>query len=268
MAHTVIERVRDQEALLALFGHDRVRNAYQIGSMGPGYRDYTRHYWMTRLGEPRAVMSVYDGLSAPALFTWGDPTDLGMLLERLGGQLPGRMLVHRYPEHEAVLGPDLKVKAVRKQVRMVLTQESFRPSSHGREIVRLSHRDTAGIVGLYANYPDSFFEPYQLESGYYFGLKDGDELMSVAGIHVISQKMGLAMLGNVVTSPRVRGQGYARHVTSALCASLFESYELLALDVPMGSSSARHAFEALGFDSRFHYEQVLVHRGTGWVDDD
>ena len=107
-----------------------------------------------------------------------------------------------------------------------------------------------------------------MESGYYFGLNVDGELVSVAGIHLISEQMGLAMLGNVVTSPRARGRGYARVVTSTLCAALFESFELLALDVPMGSTSARNAFEALGFESRFHYEQVLVHRGTGWVDDD
>lgn len=268
MARTVIERVRDQSGLLALFGQDRVKNAYQIGSMGPGYKDYTRHFWLTREEEPQAVMTVYDGLSAPALFTWGNAEDLALLLERLSGQLPGRMLVHLYPEHADVLSKDLTVRSARKEVRMTLQRESFVPAQSDAEVVRLSHSDTAGIVRLYANYPDSFFEPYQLESGYYFGLRENDELMSVAGIHLISEVVGLAMLGNVVTAPRARGKGYAGYVTSALCTALFESFELLALDVPMGSASARHAFEALGFESRFHYEQVLVHRGTGWVDDD
>jgi hypothetical protein len=268
MERTVIERVRDQGALLALFGEDPVKNAYQIGSMGPGYQEYTRHYWLTRLGEPQAAMTVYDGLSAPALFTWGNRDDLGLLVKQLSGQLPGRMLVHRYPEHADVLGEELNVRSVRKEVRMVLTPETFKPAPYEGEVVRLNHSDTAGIVRLYANYPDSFFEPYQLESGYYFGMRENEELMSVAGIHLISEQMGLAMLGNVVTSPRERGKGFARYVTSALCSALFESFGLLALDVPMGSTSARHAFEALGFESRFHYEQVLVQRGTGWVDDD
>jgi ribosomal protein S18 acetylase RimI-like enzyme len=268
MARTVIERVRDQNKLLALFTLDRVRNAYQIGSMSPGYQDYTRHYWLTLDEEPKAAITVYDGLSAPALFAWGETEELALLLDRLSGQLPGRMLLHRYPEHLSAYGEKLKIRSVRKEVRLTLTVDQFKAQSHDVPIERLSHRDTAAIVKLYGNYPDSFFEPYQLESGYYFGLREGQELVSVAGIHLVSESAGVAMLGNVVTAPSTRGKGYARYVTSTLCEALFESVDLLALDVPMGSTAARHAFEALGFESRFHYEQVLVHKGTGWVDDD
>ncbi len=268
MARTIIERVRDLDKLQKVFALDRVRNAYQIGSMSPGYQDYTRHYWLTQDGEPRAAITVYDGLSAPALFAWGQAAELGLLVERLAGRLPGRMLLHRYPEHLSAYGENLKIRSVRKEVRLTLTANQFKAPSHDYSIEGLSHRDTAAIVKLYGNYPDSFFEPYQLESGYYFGLREGQELVSVAGIHLVSESAKLAMLGNVVTAPSARGKGYARYVTSTLCQALFQSVDLLALDVPMGSTAARHAFEALGFESRFHYEQVLVHKGTGWVDDD
>jgi ribosomal protein S18 acetylase RimI-like enzyme len=268
MPRTVIEEAHDRGRLLDLFRRDRVRNAYQIGSMEPGYQDQTRHYWVTRQGEPAAVLTVYRGLSAPAVFTCGDPDAVRQLVERLSSKLPGRMLLHRYPEHAAAFGSETTVRSVRKEVRMTLARERFKPESFDGTIHRLTHRDTAGIVKLYQNYPDSFFEPYQLETGFYFGLREGEELVSVAGVHVLSKELSFAMLGNVVTAPEARGRGYARALTSHLCAQLFEFADELALDVPMGSRSALRAFETLGFQPQFYYDQVLLLKGTGWVQHD
>ena len=269
MPRTVIEETRDRARLFELFRFDPIKNAYQIGSLADGYQDQTRHYWWTEKDVPKAVLSIYDGLSAPAVFTWGDPDCLVKLVERLRGELPGRMLVHRYPEHARAFDERLKVRSVRKEIRMLLERDRFRPPQAATEgeAVRLSHLDTAAIFKLFATYPDSFFEPYQLETGYYTGQRIGDELVSVAGIHLISEELGYAMLGNIVTSAEHRGKGLAKATTARLCETLFPFADRLILDVPTDSAAARTALEHLGFQPCFHYEQVLIHKGTGWIDE-
>lgn len=270
MPRTVIGEPRDMGRLLRFLEHDKVRNAYHIGATQDGYKEQTRFFWVTSHDEPAAVLAIYKGLSAPAVFCAGDPEQVALLVSRLKAQLPGRMLIHRYPEYAAAFADLVLVKGSRRVVRMVLTVDSFRPVPGDREVARLSHRDTAEIIGLYTYYPDNFFEPYQLESGFYRGIKEDGKLVSVAGVHMVAPEMRLAMLGNIVTAPVVRGRGYAELTTSRLCTELLEHADTLVLDVPKESAAAVAAFTRLGFRERFYYDQVLAHRGTGtgWVDDD
>jgi len=258
MTRVVIEEPADTRRLLELLGRDRVRNAYPIGALAPGYAEQARWFWVMEQGEPTAVLTIYHGLTAPALFTWGDVDKVTLLASRLIGQLPDRVLLHRYPEHAAAFEDRLCVRGVRRVVRMSLTRENFTPVETERELVRLGHSDTSDILTLYATFPDSFFEPYQLESGFYFGIKENDELMSVAGIHLYDRELKFAMLGNIVTSPGARGKRYAQMTTSRLCTELFDFSDLLILDVPMEGNAAMKVFAKLGFKPEFYYDQVLA----------
>jgi len=270
MPRTVIEEPRDMGRLLRFLERDRIKNAYHIGATQSGYREQTRFFWVTHHGEPAAVLAVYRGLSAPAVFCAGDPEQVALLVSRLTAQLPGRMLIHRYPEYAAAFADHVLVKGARRVVRMVLTPDTFRPATGTQEVVALNHGDTAEIMKLHTYYPDTFFEPYQLESGFYRGIKEEGKLVSVAGVHLVAPEVRFAMLGNIVTAPAVRGRGYAEVTTSRLCSELLEGADTLVLDVPKESAAALSAFTRLGFKEQFYYDQVLAHRGsgTGWVDDD
>jgi len=257
MSH-VIEEPRDRTRLLEILGADRVRNAYPIGAAAPGYADQVRFFWALKHGQPQAIITVYHGLSVPALFTWGDVESLSLLFSRVVRQLPERTLLHRYPKHAPAYQKRIVPAGRRRVVRMSLVKKDFEPAKIEISPVGLSHGDTADIQSLYTNYPDSFFEPYQLETGFYRGIREGEKLVSVAGVHLVSPELSFAMLGNIVTAPASQGRGYAGQLTSVTCQALFDVADLLVLDVPLETSNAVSVFDRLGFKVQFRYDQVLV----------
>jgi ribosomal protein S18 acetylase RimI-like enzyme len=117
------------------------------------------------------------------------------------------------------------------------------------EVRRLGHRDTASIMKLYEHYPDNFFEPYQLETGYYFGVRDEDlGLASIAGIHVISEDHDVAVIGNFLTHPARRGRGLASACTERLLRELFDNVSLVALNVQEDNEPAVRMYGNFGFE--------------------
>lgn len=258
MSRIVIEETKDRAKLVDMYGNDRVRNSYQIGSLADEYFDLTHCYWVATEDGPRASTTLYEGLTVPALFTWGEVSYLDLMLHRLFHLLPDRVLLHAYPDHAAAVSGKLKIQSRRRMVRMKMTPDKFRPVASKVDIEQLNHSDTGAIISLYSDYPDRFFEPYQVETGFYFGVREQGKLVSVAGIHHMRRDIRFAMLGNVVTDPRLRGRGYAKAATSHLCAALFEFADLLVLDVPVQTPGAEGLFSELGFESQFQYDQAVA----------
>lgn len=256
----IIELAEDRDKLREIYFPDRTRNAYHIGSLGSEYFEQTQSYWVLEQGAPAASVAVYSGLSAPAMFTWGSLEYVDLLLTRLFTKVPKRVLLHLYQEHAPAFEGKLEFASRHRVVRMSLTRENFKPMEPTAEIVPLGHADTADILRLYASYPDSFFEPYQLETGYYCGVREEGDLVSVGGIHFVSRSTRFAMIGNIVSMPSVRGKGYAQSCTSDLCSRLFDSADLLVLDVPADNARARTTFGRLGFEESFRYDQILARK--------
>ncbi len=85
-----------------------------------------------------------------------------------------------------------------------------------------------------------------------------DALVATAGIHIVSEREGVAGLGNVTSHPRVRGRGYARQV----CARLLRHLDGLGiahigLNVAAGNARAQQVYAGLGFVQVAEYHEVL-----------
>ena len=257
MSRIVIEEAGDTARLKEALAADRVKNAYPIGAMAAGYVDQSQWFWALDEGQPQGILTIYGGLSAPAVFSWGTVEMVSLLVSRLFGKLPDRLLLHRYPEHAAAFSECLRSIGTRRVVRMSLKRDDFKPETVLGDIQRLSHGDTSDLMQLYTSYPDNFFEPYQLETGYYFGIREHGELVCGGGVHIVDPDLRFSMLGNIVTASHTRGKGYAKAITSLLCAELLEFSDLLILDVPMETGAAFKVFSKLGFRAEFRYEQIL-----------
>jgi len=130
--------------------------------------------------------------------------------------------------------------------------------AHKEEVVSLCHRHVAELKALYGFYPDNFFDPYQLGSGTYFGIRKGGELVAAAGTHVVSPTYQVAAIGNVVTHPKHRGKGYGKAVTTAVLNKIFQDVTTATLDVRAFHTTTIELFQSLGFRSyRHHLEGVL-----------
>lgn len=203
---------------------------------------------------------MYKGLSVPAVLAFGTDLGLDALLRSVTPNLPDRFYVHIASAQLSLLSSKFAVSGLKKMVRMAILREQYRPFPRSMEVVRIGHADTGALLMLYRQYPDNLFEPYQLESGYYFGIRENGKLVSVAGVHALSPKYGVAAIGNIVTDASYRGQGLSTQCTSALVEALFETVPLVTLNVEDTNQAARRTFEKLGFVDHSLFYQGIVNR--------
>lgn len=244
-----IRPVDDREQIHTFLADDPVAHAYQLGFLDDAYYQWTK-WWGWFEGDALEVLVVlYSGLSVPVVLTVGGAERVSDTYQQLHGELPDRFYCHVRDEHLEGVRRIYDTSALSPSSRMFLRREDFEPPEPNRWVVRLGHRDTAQIIKLYEHYPDNLFEPYQLESGLYFGIhrRSGGELVSITGIHVLSEQSDLAVVGNLVTHPRYRGRNLATTVTGRLLTELFERVSLVALNVAEDNTPAIRTYEHFAF---------------------
>ena len=127
--------------------------------------------------------------------------------------------------------------------------------------VQLSTSDLDELQALYRlSYPGNSFDSRMLETGCYYGIRQGKELVSVAGIHVCSPTYRVAAIGNVTTHPAYRGQGLATIVCAKLCQSLLQTIDYIGLNVKADNISAIRSYERLGFEYIATYDECALER--------
>jgi len=261
-----IEELNDRDELRDFLTRDRVGNAYLLGDLDPVYLPYCTWYGNRVDGDLEAVLLLYSGLRMPVILTASStatPTYrpqehkersaryLMQLLAGVGAQLPSPLWVHAWENHRPVLDAWFSKLSLKRMQRMGLERDAYiRPDiGSGAKVRRLDHTDTAAIVELYRHFPDNFFEPYQLETGLYFGIDAGGGrgLAGIAGIHVHSQAHDIAAIGNLLVHPEHRRRGYATAVTSRLLDELFQTVSLVTLNVREGNVAAISTYKKFGF---------------------
>lgn len=275
------EHPADLVRVRRLLARDPFATAYMLGDLDPIYAPYCA-WWIASEGarDPdvpdgtgqehgdRAVLLVYTGLSAPVVLTHGTATGVSAILQNHILELPQRAHVHMPPDHLEVIDRYFTLEKVRPMVRMALrssqlTLDRVSPPRPGyRPVERVSHRDTGDIIALSEHYPDSFFEPHQLSTGHYYGIRTEEgALVALAGVHIVSRSDSLAALGNIVTHPDHRGRGLSTATTAHLCRELAgEGVALLALNVERKNTSAKRVYEKLGFVDHCTYVEAFMWR--------
>ncbi len=287
---TSTDSMPDLARLRHMLARDPFATAYMLGDLDPIYAPFCA-WWIASEGTggqfghdtpaadapqgPKptskptdvAVLQVYTGLSAPVVLTHGSAAGISAILATFIRDLPQRAHAHMPPEHLAVLDQYFTLDRMRPMVRMGLRASRLSVVADTRvlgygAVERLSHRDTGDIIELSQHYPDSFFEPHQLSSGHYYGVRtDQGALIAVAGVHIVSRVDRLAAIGNIVTHPDHRGRGLSTRTTAHLCRELAaEGIELLALNVERRNTSAMRVYEKLGFVDHCTYVEAFLTR--------
>lgn len=262
-----VTEIQDSEALRALLMQDRVGNAYLLGDLDPAYLPFSRWFGYHQGAQLLGLVLLYSGLRLPALMMCipQPPQEaraiLDQILTQIRPQLPEQLWVHARDTHKPVLEKHFHMEPLVHMLRMGMTRRDYqRRGEPGAAVRRLGHADTAAIIDLYRHYPDNFFEPYQLESGLYFGVDRTDQrgIAAIAGVHVVSQTHDIAAIGNVMAHPDCRQRGYASAVTTRLLEELFKSVSLVTLNVRKDNAAATALFEKFGFVHHHTYHEGLV----------
>ena len=251
----VIERVENVDSIRGFLMRDRLANAYLLGKLDPSYEPFCK--WFARHdehGDIDGLLLWYQGLSIPVGFLVArrdvEETEFFQACCRV---LPSRFHFHVMGSQMSALRRACDVSTYKQMHRMGLERSSYKNTTpvevERHEVIRLGHKDTAAIMALYDHYPDHFFEPYQLESGLYFGVRDEDlGLVSIAGVHVVSPEYDVAVIGNLVTHPEARGRGLATACTQPLLDELFERVSFIALNVQVNNEPAIRMYTNFGFE--------------------
>ena len=258
--------MRDRDRISAFLERDTPVHIYAIGDLDEPYWPHTTWYAAEQDGEISDICLVFTQFSPNALIALCRPDDVPMraLLEEVLPQLPDRLYAHLSPGLEDVVETFYKIETNRAHYKMHLTDRS-----------KLAEVDVSRVVGLGedmgealdAFYPQAYgntveggqvFDHSMLATGQYFGIWEGDQLASAAGVHVFSPGRGVAALANIATMPEFRGRGFATATTSRLSRSLLEHVEHLGLNVRADNVPAIRCYQKLGYNIDTIYNECSL----------
>lgn len=248
----------DRAAIEAFLRRAPYLHVYELGDLDP--REAAHTTWIAH--QPvDAVVLLYRGLSTPAIIalTDDDPAALSALLADHADELPPQFYAHLSPGIEAALGPRYQAQLLGHHLKMGLASPVADEPDDA--IVRLAPRHADEAVRFYAaSYPTGYFEPVNLERGPYVAIRDAHGIAALAGVHVYSQVLRVASLGNIATRPDARGRGHARRATAALCRLLQAEVDIIGLNVRTDNAPAIACYRAVGFEVRHAYDEWRVTR--------
>lgn len=240
-----------EEHILAILEQDRAWSAYAIADLEPRHRQHS-----TWFANRSCVILIYKGFEPGVLFTHG-PADS---LDELFSQIPlGEYVFTLQPDSREALGERLKVRSVEEMWRMDLDRGNFLPTA-AADVEELDLKDLGDLQRLFGDHADQpdAFTPSQLEQGVYFGMRDGDDLISVAGTHVLSYQHRLAAVGNVFTRPDHRNRGLGTGVSSCVVEKLLAmDIDTIVLNVAKQNHPAIKSYTRIGFRPNCSYLEGL-----------
>ena len=203
-----------------------------------------------------ALVLVYRGFNPPIVFAIGAAADLAPLFRELDAPV---ISLHVQPHVLTPLESAYRPTDIRHMWRMVVEPSSFRPVPTA-DVISLDASDLGAVNALYERGRlngdgPTFFHPSMLEQGMFRGIREGADLIAVAGTHLHSTELGVCTIGNIYTHPDRRRRGLAARATSAVVSDAIQQrIGTIVLNVGQENVAARRVYEQLGF--RCHCEFV------------
>ena len=127
---------------------------------------------------------------------------------------------------------------------------------HDSSLIPLNNDDVPQMLSLIERAQPGPFLPRTIELGGYLGIKDGDQLVAMAGRRL--NPPGWVEISAVCTDEKYRGKGYAARLVKAVAAGIQHENQIPFLHTSAENVNAIRLYEKLGFVIRLRAEFVIL----------
>lgn len=245
----------------AFLERDRLMSAYALADIDQPEIEGARWWLARRDGEIAAAVLVVEGLPFRPCFATG-AADAVAAIFREAIREP-RVLLAAPPRTRPAIESTYRFERVDHMLRMAVSLRRFRPRITQR-VARLGPEDVDAVIELYGHASRTYFTPERMKREIYYGIYQGDVLVSAAGTHVRSARAGIAAVGNVLTRIAYRGRGMARSVTSAVTEAALDEHRDVVLNVREDNAPAISVYERLGYATHGEFIEGPAVRRAAW----
>lgn len=257
--------MHDKKEIELFLMRDPFLHIYCIGDLDDFFWPYTNWYGLASNGSLKAIALLCVGMEVPTLIALSDDLEvMKKLLIEIEHLLPVRFYAHLSPGLETTFVVSHDITPHGEHYKMALYDQVMPSRLDCGNANRLGIKDIDAIQTLYEeSYPGNWFDPRMLETNQYFGVWEGDHLVSIAGIHVYSPEYKVSALGNITTHPSHRNKGYGKLVTARLCQSLIRKEINVGLNVKADNNAAIKCYNGLGFKTIASFGEFLIQKKHG-----
>lgn len=241
----------------AILSQNPVWNCFALADLEQPLRDYSQFAIASQVesNEQAICMILRHPIIGEVLSPFGKEEGIAAMLQQIA--LPEHPLIQAQESHVSLLQHYYQPETIWKSIlRMAITQGSLQSPQHTppQPIKQLTVADLPMLKELYTQHTESRFPAELFAQGVYFGAEEGGRIIAAGGTHVLTPKYGIAVLGNILTAPEARGQGYATAITAALVETLFnQQFSLVILNVFADNGNAFRVYQRLGFQTHYSF---------------
>lgn len=240
---------------------DGAWSVYAIGDMDAQF--FRKTQWHIK-GKSLALL--YRGFEPPVLFTTGSGPDLESVLNEIKDEEKFYLSVR-----ENALELIKRNYAIRDEMLMMRmiwqrANDEVKLNFRDRRLEKLTLKDIDSITDLFSDGNDSgeapdFFSNSMVEHGIFYGIRADDQLIAVAGTHIVSKAENVAAIGCVYTRRDHRGRGLSKLVTGVVVSNLLDmGISTIALNVRHNNFAALSVYKRLGFIEHCPFYEGLASR--------
>ena len=193
--------LHDKKQIETFLRQNNFLHLYEIGDLDDFFWCHTTWYALTEEQQVNQIALLYTGTFLPVLIALTEESIDSMqeLIRSIIHILPKKFYAHLSKDLLAIFVDEYQIQPHGIHYKMGLSNPSYLQNFDTSNVIPLSVANTTEVEQLYRlSYPDNWFELRMLETGNYFGIKQDENLVSVAGVHIYSPQYKVAALEPVM----------------------------------------------------------------------